>query len=325
MTIAAIPDASQTLVFDRTGERGRLTITGADGASWLHGLLTNDIQSLRPGMGAYAAYLTPQGRMISDMVVLAHPREFLVDVPRVTHHDVAAKFELFVITEDVEIGDATETLACLSVHGPDTARVLGLTAAALPAHEHHHIATKVFGVASHVATSHELGGAGADVYVAADHRHIVWAGIVANGAQAAGAEAWEHRRVLAGRPRFGVDMGTQTIPPEANLEARAISQTKGCYVGQEIIVRMRDIGHGRVAKRLVGLRAADASQMIAGDAVRSGDRDVGVVTSVTRDPRTAISLALATVHRDAVAPGTALTATDGQRQVPVVVVDLPFA
>ncbi len=325
MTTAAIPDASQTLVFDRTGERGRVVIAGADRASWLHGLLTNDILGLRPGMGAYAAYLTPQGRMITDLVVMAQGEEMLVDVPGHVLDDVISRFERFVIIEDVVVRNATTTLACLSVHGPGATAALGIGSSVLPRAEHHHVSCEVGGVPATVAVSRELGSDGADVYVAAAHHDIVWGAIVANGAVPAGLTAWEHRRILAGRPRFGVDMGTQTIPPEAGIETRAVSDTKGCYVGQEIIVRMRDIGHGRVARRLVGLRATDGRQMVAGDVVRRDDRDVGMVTSVTRDPRTNASLALATVHRDSVAEATELVATDGARHVSVVVAALPFA
>lgn len=325
MTTTATPDLLPTLVFDRTAERGRMLVTGADRVAWLQGLLTNDVRALGPGMGTYAAYLTPQGRMITDMIVLVHEGEVLVDVPRVTLTDVLAKFEMFVIMEDVVVRDATGTLACLSVHGPDVARVLGVDPGRLPAAEHHHVTLDVCDVPATVAVSRELGGAGVDVYVAPDHRHIAWAGFVAQGGVASGEAAWEHRRILAGRPRFGVDMGTQTIPPEAGIDARAISHTKGCYVGQEIIVRMRDIGHGRVAKRLVGLRAQGPAHIVVGDSVRRDDRDVGVVTSVTYDPATSGSLALATVQRDASAEGTSLVATDGARAADVVVVALPFA
>lgn len=325
MTTASIPDTSHTLIFDRTDERGRLVITGTDRASWLQGLLTNDILALRPGTGAYAAWLTPQGRMISDMIVLAHADELLVDVPRESLDDVVKKCELFIIIEDVVVRDASGTLACLSVHGPAAADVLGIEASALPASEHHHISRDIGGVPATVAVSRELGGEGADIYVAPAHRPIAWAAMVSKGAVPSGVAAWEHRRILAGRPRFGIDMGTQTIPPEAGIEARAISTTKGCYVGQEIIVRMRDIGHGRVARHLVGLRATDERQMVVGDRVRRDDRDVGIVTSVTRHPATSASIALATVHRDAVVEGTSLEATDGVRTVPVVVTALPFA
>jgi folate-binding protein YgfZ len=232
---------------------------------------------------------------------------------------------MFVIMEDVVIRNATGTLACLAVHGPDVARVLGIDPGRLPADEHHHVTLDVCDVPATVAVSRELGSAGVDVYVAPDHRQIAWAGFVAHGGVASGEAAWEHRRVVAGRPRFGVDMGAQTIPLEAGIEARAISHTKGCYVGQEIIVRMRDIGQGRVAKRLVGLRAQGPACIVAGDTVRRDDRDVGVVTSVTRDPATSASIALATVHRDAASEGTVLVATDGTRAAGVVVVALPFA
>jgi folate-binding protein YgfZ len=134
------------------------------------------------------------------------------------------------------------------------------------------------------------------------------------------AEA-EAVRIESGRPRFGLDMDTDTIPLEAGLEDRAISRSKGCYVGQEVIVRVQDRGHGRVAKRLVGFTFdAAAAVPSAGARIASGDREIGRVTSAVRSPALARPIALGYVHRDFVEPGTGV-AVDG---VPAVVAALPF-
>ena len=132
--------------------------------------------------------------------------------------------------------------------------------------------------------------------------------LLAAGGVRISPEAVNVCRVEAGRPRFGVDMTTDTIPLEAGIEDRAISLTKGCYVGQEIIIRVLHRGHGRVARRLVGLSLAGAQDVPEqGAAVHAGERDVGAVTSAVMSPALGHAIALAYVHRDFTAAGTALT------------------
>ena len=111
---------SSAVVVDRSGE-GRLRLTGADRVAWLQGLVTNDVAALQPGQGCYAAYLTPQGRMISDLRILATREALLLDVPTVARATVAARFEQFIITEDVVVEDVTARVARLGVHGPAAA------------------------------------------------------------------------------------------------------------------------------------------------------------------------------------------------------------
>src|SRR5262249_41072722 len=127
-------------------------------------------------------------------------------------------------------------------------------------------------------------------------------------------------RIESGTPRFHRDMDEDTIPLEAGIEGRAISLTKGCYVGQEVIIRVLHRGHGRVARRLVGLRLSGAKVPGAGAPVRSGDREVGRMTSATWSPALSQTIALAYLHRDFVAPGTAVTIDDDEAEV----VGLPF-
>ena len=123
----------------------------------------------------------------------------------------------------------------------------------------------------------------------------------------ASAETLESLRIESGRPRFGVDMGTDTIPLEAAIEDRAVSFTKGCYVGQEVIIRVMHRGHGRVARRLVRLVLPGSSTPSRGDKVLSGDRQIGEITSAAESPKVGAPLAMAYVHRDHTAPGTELS------------------
>jgi folate-binding protein YgfZ len=130
-------------------------------------------------------------------------------------------------------------------------------------------------------------------------------------------------RVEAGRPAFGVDMDVDTIPLEAGIEDRAISHSKGCYVGQEIIIRVLHRGHGRVARRLVGLVLDGLAAR--GDRIASGEREIGGVTSCVQSPALGMPIALGYVHRDFVAPGTRVVVTSaGAAQIPATVAALPF-
>jgi folate-binding protein YgfZ len=168
----------------------------------------------------------------------------------------------------------------------------------------------------------DLGEIGFDLWIAAENGDVLSRAILAAGATLAGPEVTEVRRVEAGRPAFGRDMNEETIPLEAGIEDRAISRTKGCYVGQEVIIRVLDRGHGRVARRLVGLTCeAGADPPAIGAPISVGDRAVGSTTSAVWSPSLERPIALGYVHRDFVAPGTSVTIGTG---APATVTALPF-
>jgi tRNA-modifying protein YgfZ len=156
---------------------------------------------------------------------------------------------------------------------------------------------------------------GFDVYVAKADADAVRAQLLAAGAVAASAETYDTLRIEAARPRFGVDMTTETIPLEAGIEDRAISFTKGCYVGQEVIIRVMHRGHGRVARRLVSIALPSGNVPAQGDGIFVGDRRVGEITSATESPRLGSALALGYVQRDFAAPGHTLTINGSEARV----------
>jgi folate-binding protein YgfZ len=315
---------SSAVVVDRSGE-GRLRLTGADRIAWLQGLVTNDVAALQPGEGCYAAYLTPQGRMISDLRILATREALLLDVPMVARSAVASRFEQFIITEDVVVEDVTARVARLGVHGPQAAAIVGkaldepmATLAYLT--EHAHVDVEFQDAPVVVAGAAELGLPGFDVYCAAERVTDVAARLFAAGAHDITADAWDTLRIEAGLPLFGVDMDGDTIPLEAGIEDRAISQTKGCYVGQEVIIRILHRGGGRVVRRLVSWAAdagSDASAAVPahGTPLAIDGKDVGRVTSAAWSPALGRVIGLGYVHRDHTEPGTRL----------VVVGDAPLA
>ena len=302
---------------------GRLLLRGADRRAYLQGLLTNDIAALTPGTGCYAAMLTAHGRMIADMRVLELGDAVLLDLPRDVTDAIRAHLERFVFAEDVRVEDVTSALAEVGLYGPrafdplTAARLEG----GLPSTLYDSTRVRIAGVEATAIASDRFGIAGFDLLVDAARRDIVAAALRGAGAAAATAGEVETVRIESGRPSFGADMDAETIPLEAGLEERAISRSKGCYVGQEVIVRVQDRGHGRVARRLVGL-TFDAAAPVPGRAatITAGDRDIGSITSAVWSPSLDRPIALGYVQRDFVEPGTHVRAGGAE----AVVTALPF-
>ena len=307
---------------DRSG-MGRILLTGADRRSYLQGILTNDIAALTPGRGCYSAMLTAQGRMITDMRVLELGDALVLDVPAAVTTAVRDHLDRFIFSEDVQVEDATAARAAIGVYGPASLDVLVAagTEGGAPSSLFGSTRVRIAGVEAVLVRSDEAAVAGYDLLMHAVDAPAIRAALLAAGAVPVFAEEAETVRIESGRPLFGADMDTDTIPLEAGLEERAISRSKGCYVGQEVIVRVQDRGQGRVAKRLVGLTLdAGAAVPVGGARIVSGDREIGRVTSATWSPALGRAIALGYVHRDFVDPGTAVSAGTTQ----AVVTPLPF-
>jgi folate-binding protein YgfZ len=293
--------------------QGTVTLTGADRASFLHALLTNDVAGLPKGRGVYAAYLTPQGRMISDMRVIETGSRMLLSVDRHVAAPLAERFDKLVFSEDVHAKDASD-IAVLGVHGPSAARMIqhatGVSVADLQS-QYDNITVESLTIVRDDA----LGVLGYDVYLPVSDRDAIRAKLIEAGAEQVSDEVAEALRIEAGRPRFGVDMTTDTIPLEAGIEDRAISFTKGCYVGQEVIVRVMHRGHGRVARRLMSIVITDGDVPARGDKILLGDRAVGEITSATASPRMGSPLALGYVQREHAVAGTEVTVGGSQARI----------
>jgi len=302
--------------------RGRIVVSGRDRATYLQGLLTNDIVALAPGSGCYAAYLTPQGRMISDLWVYELGDVMLVDLPSVeTKNAVLAKLDQFIFSEDVQLGDVTDAFAQIAVVGPDAARIVGeLIGQNAPMTEHACVRAEIAGGASIVTRITDAGEAGFDLYVEHLRLPLLKQALSAANVPEIDRDTADILRVEAGIPSFHHDMTEETIPLEAGIEARAINRNKGCYVGQEVIVRVLDRGHGRVAKKLAGLKIDGSAVPAAGAVVRHADKDVGVITSAVRSAALGGPVALAYLQRDVLEPGTTVS-VDGANAA---VTPLPF-
>ena len=214
-------------------------MSGADRASYLHGLLTNDIVALRAGEGCYAAYLTAQGRMITDVVVYELGDVMLMTVPLDVKETVLAKLDQFIFSEDVQLGDVTGTLVPVAVAGPNAPMILsavleGISSdvlANLPDHGNRRL--HFGGQPAIVARVSDVGAPAYDVYIERLQAGAFNATLHSAGVVEADAATAETIRIEAGVPKFGLDMDQETIPLEAGIESRAISFSKGCYVGQE--------------------------------------------------------------------------------------------
>jgi folate-binding protein YgfZ len=323
----AYQEARQRAVSIDRSDRGRLVVLGKDRASYLHGLLTNDITSLQAGTGCYSAYLTPQGRMISDLWVYELGDVILLNLPSVaTKNTVLQKLDQFIFSEDVQLGDVSGDFAQVAVVGPEAAGVvatlLGESAERLSSlHEHGCLRGSVAGGAAIVTRVTDTGEPGFDLYVEQLRLETLRGALASLHVGEADADTIEILRVEAGIPRFHIDMTEETIPLEAGIESRAINMNKGCYVGQEVIVRVLHRGHGRVAKKLVGLTIDHASVPSPGAVVKRVEQEIGRVTSAVRSEALDRPIALAYLQRDFLEPGTAVS-VDGANAV---VTALPFA
>lgn len=302
--------ARHRAAFIDRSHRGRMVVSGTERASYLQGLLTNDLVALLAGQGCYAAYLTAQGRMITDLHVYELGDVMLLAMSGAVKDGVIAKLDQFIFSEDVQLGDVTETFAQVAIVGPESAAIAasvisGVSADALRGMAEHGNARGAWaGGAAIVTRVTDTGEPGFDLYVERARAQALSTALLAAGVLELDEPTGEALRIESGVPLFGRDMNEETIPLEAGIEARAISFSKGCYVGQEVIIRVLHRGHGRVARKLVGLTLDGDGVPSAGAAIRGGDREIGHVTSGTMSPALKRPIALAYVHRDFLEPGT---------------------
>jgi folate-binding protein YgfZ len=304
-------------LLDRS-ERGKLALTGAGAVEFLNGQVTNELAGLRPGEGRYAAFLTPKGKMLGDLRILATgastdpaAAELLLDTERAALQALFDMIRSFKVGYDVELHKRTLERGLLSLIGPGALTTAGAEAlSASP--EHANAALEIDG-AQVVAVRTDVG---VDLICDAADTQRLTAALLARGALAVSEQATECLRIEAGRPRFGIDIDDTTIPQEAGLNARAVSFTKGCYVGQETVARLHY--RGKPNRHLRGLRLS--APAATGEQLHLGERIVGRVGSCIVSPELG-PIALALVRREA-EPGA--TVAVGEHGATAVVVELPF-
>jgi tRNA-modifying protein YgfZ len=303
-------------LLDRS-ERGKLALSGPDAVEFLNGQVTNELADLPAGHGCYAAFLTHKGKMLGDLRILAlaggedGTPELLLDTERAALQSLFDMIRRYKVGYRVELHKRTLERGLLSLIGPRSAELLGADPG--PA-EHDNAPIEVQGVGSLLAVRTDLG---IDLLCDAAQTAPLVAALNERGAASVGEPAAECLRVETGRPRYGVDLDETVIPQEAGLNARAVSFTKGCYVGQETVARL--FYKGKPNRHLRGLRLR-GGPAAPGDELRLGERVVGQLGSIAESPRFG-PIALALVRREA-EPGTTLAV--GQDGATATVVELPF-
>lgn len=306
------------------GARGLVEVRGGDRVRWLNGMLTNDVAAAAArgtGAGCYALLLTREGRVVADLHVLVRDDSLWLETEAAAVETVIARLAKYVIADDVVLADRSSAFDRLAVEGPGADRVLAGLASEPPPPADGCADLRIAGTPVVVAAFAFAGGPGFQLFVPAGRGQDVSAALLAVGAPhglvASSEEVLERLRIEAGVPRLGRELDESVLPDEARLE-RAVSTTKGCYTGQEVVARMRS--RGRVSHLLVGLHCGGGSLPAPRAPLEDLEgKRVGEVTSAVLSPRFG-AIALAYVRRPWDAPGTRLRVGGGR----VEVASLPF-
>lgn len=310
--------------------RGRLLVTGSEAVPFLNGLITNDMKTLAENRWMPAAFPNVQGRLLASVRIIrgAHDETgknavptFIIDTEAATHERVLQTIERFTFAGDFHVTDLTAQTALISLQGKTAAEkiqtVFGVAAGSMANGSVTQNIWKEEAVTIVRAT--HTGADGFDLIVSAAHATDLWNTLSTTGARPVGHDALEMLRIEAGVPRYGSDMDDATVVTETNLDG-AVSYTKGCYIGQEIIARIKYRGH--VAKKLRGLVFERAGKIAGEESIRSTDgKEIGRIASSTFSPHLGCRIALGYVKYEYISPGTAVKVAE---ELTARVVDLPF-
>jgi folate-binding protein YgfZ len=307
------------------GFRARISLKGGDRVRWMNGMVTNNIRDLATGHGVYAFLLNPQGRILGDMFVFNLGETLVVETDRSQLEKILATFDHYIIMDDVEVTNISEEWTALGLTGPASRTVLNAAGIAVPELQplQTHIAQcqcdcgciecSVVRGEDERLESYEMWLAPKDVLK-------TWHALLAAGATPAGSEALERLRIAGGVPLYGVDIRERDLPQETE-QARALNFNKGCYVGQEIVERIRS--RGNVHRKFSGFLIEGVGNVVAGDKIISEEKEVGEITSAGVVPTASgeRSAALGYIRREVGTPGREVTIG----AVKAVVTQLPFA
>jgi folate-binding protein YgfZ len=302
--------------------RGAVLVEGPEALKFLQSLLSQDIDGLEDGQGAHALLLQPQGKLDTDLRLLRVGDTAWLDCEVGRGEALAASLRRFKIRIKAEVTDRTGQWGCLTMRGPRVVELLGAAGAPpLPEEPHAHVAWSDAGEVRLVRADWPGGPPGADVVGPVTELAEIWPALVAAGFTPAGLTAYEAARVRAGVPRQGLDIDEKTIPQEAFLELDAVSFTKGCFLGQELVCRIDSRGH--VNKLLRGLEIGGGgidTTPPAGAGIVVGDKEVGALTTVARSEGGVVALGY--VRREVDVPADVVVRWDGG-EAPAVAAPLP--
>jgi folate-binding protein YgfZ len=300
----AVRDGGAGLI-DLSATRGRIRVSGSEATMFLNGLITNDVKNLAQNRWMPAVFPTVQGRLIGVVrVIRGSEPEFLIDTETASHDAVLKTISRFTLAGDFKVADVTSETALLSVQGQGAGEILAKQFEQVDLPENGVVQANEVTI---IRASH-TGEEGFDLIVDASRKAEIQQALEAAGAQPIGEDTFEILRVEAGIARYGQDMDETNVVPETNLDD-AVSFTKGCYVGQEIIVRIKHRGHP--AKKLTSLRFGTDQQIEPGAVIRSTEnQEIGRVTSAVISPRQG-NIGLGYVRYEYLADGTRVIVGDG--------------
>jgi folate-binding protein YgfZ len=293
------------------GFRAWISLTGGDRMRWLNGMVTNNIRDLAVGHGVYAFLLNPQGRILGDMYVYNQGEAVIVETDRSQVEKVIATFDHYIIMDDVEVTNISERQTALGLTGPKSRAVLNKAGIEVPNLEPLQMITPQCNcdcgcVQCTVVHGEDMPQESYEIWLAPQDVFKTWQALIAAGATPVGSEALEMQRIVAGIPLYGVDIRERDLPQETE-QTRALNFNKGCYVGQEIVERIRS--RGNVHRKFAGFLAEGAAAIAAGDKIVSGEKEVGEITSVAvlDAPSGQQTLALGYIRREVGLPGREVT------------------
>ena len=303
-TTRADVSLEEGLLFDLSA-RAKLRVTGSDGVRFLNGQITNDIRKAHADLAIHACILNAKGKINADVMIVADGQSFLIDAEAEAREQLAQRLERYIIADDVQIEDVTDAFALFHVSGTASRGSSGTIVA---------------------ASAERFGISGTDLWISRDHHDTALQELSAS-LPTCDADCAEVLRIERGIPRWGRELTDDIIPTEANLEASAIDYSKGCYIGQEVISRIKM--SGQTNKRLCGLLPVPGAPITAGMRLIGADgKDAGWITSVAQSVRLGRSVALGFVKRGFQDAGTKLEARAGDgtpsQGGTVAVATLPF-
>ena len=258
------------------GFRAKISLTGSDRVRWLNGMVTNNIRDLAEGQGAYAFPLNPQGHILGDLYAYNFGTSITVDTDAGQIDKILATFDHYIIMDDVEVVNLSEQLTALGVGGEKSRAVLAAAGFEIPemrALQTHSVNWK--GSECTVVRGDDKGRASYEIWLAPPAVRSLWDALTAAGATPVGSEALELQRIVSGIPRYGVDVRERDLPQETEQE-RALNFNKGCYVGQEIVERIRS--RGAVHRKFAGFVSDEP--VVVGAKIVAKEKEVGEITSV---------------------------------------------
>jgi folate-binding protein YgfZ len=285
--------------------QAKLVLTGEDRVRWLNGMVTNNVRDLAVGHAAYNFVLTAQGRIVGDLIAYNRGAFLLVTTDHSQSAAITEIFDRYIIMDDVEVADVSDKLSAVGLAGPQAAQVLqsaGIDVAQLEPGQVVELVWRDMGIS--VARNTHPNMEAYEIWFAAEHADAAWDGLVAAGATPVGSEALELYRIARGVPRFGLDISQRDLPQETE-QKHALNFTKGCYIGQEIVerIRARAILHRTFTGFLV-----EGEPPQPGTKIKDGDKNIGEITSAARVPfpRGELTVALGYLRREFETPGTAV-------------------